>query len=222
MAGKEIQSERGEQMKQITWKQAGVILLISLGLILAFSPIQSSNVSLSETQQLARDINDRVDHITADQLGQMIIDKDPGFIIIDTRPANEYTSYHIPGAINYPSESLFNTETLAELDREKILVLYSAGGTHAAQMWVLLRQLGFDNTVVLLGGLNYWVEVYSNPEAPKDVDAESEYFMYQFRVSAGKHLLGETELQAQPKKEPIKVQPLDKKKMKQKKGDEGC
>jgi len=209
-------------MKPLTWKQSGVILLICLGLILAFSPIKKSALSLTEAQEIAKDITDRVDHISAEQLGQLIIDKDPGFIIIDIRPAEEYASYHLPGAINYPSESLFSSETLAELDREKTLVLYSAGGTHAAQMWVLLKQLGFGNAVVLLGGLNYWVEVYSNPEAPKDEDAESEYFKYQFRVSAGKQLMGETEIQSQTKKTPIKVQPLDKKKVKQKKGDEGC
>jgi sulfur-carrier protein adenylyltransferase/sulfurtransferase len=209
-------------MKRFSWQQLGVMLLIGLGLILALSPFHKTSITLDEARQIARDINDRVDHVTAEQLGHWIIDKDPGFMIIDTRSAEEYAQYHIPDALNYPAETLFSEQVLSGLDKEKNIVLYSAGGTHAAQIWVLLKQLGFNNVSVLLGGLNYWVEVYSNPQVPQEGDPESEYFKYQFQVSAGKHLLGEGEIQSTVKPVPQKPVPVETKKMQKKKGDEGC
>jgi len=102
-------------------------------------------------------------------------------------------------------------------------VLYSKGGTHAAQAWVLLQQKGYTNTTVLLGGLNYWVEVYSNPTPPDGVYADSEIFNYQFRVSAGNYLMGNIEAkgQTQDKSEPVKIK-IPKRKKKAKAADEGC
>ena len=136
-----------------------------------------------------------------------IIDKDPDYQLIDLRNFEEFKKYHIQTAVNIPMPDLFSEENLEQLDPEKLTVLYTNGGTHAAQAWVLLHQLDYTNTVVLLGGLNYWVDVYSNPKPPEGVYADSEIFNYQFRVSAGKYLMGNMEAQDKHTQsaEPVKI-----------------
>jgi rhodanese-related sulfurtransferase len=210
-------------MKQFSIKQIGIIIALTLGFILAFSPVDNKPVTETDFEILAKSINNRSDHITAEQLGQLIIDKDPGFQIIDIREQSEYEKFHIQSAINIPLETLFVTESLEYIDPEKLVVLYSNGGTHAAQAWVLLQQMGYSNTTVLLGGLNYWVDVYSNPTPPEGVYADSEIFNYQFQVSAGNYLMGKLQpsSQIQEKPEPVKIK-IPKRKKKSKGADEGC
>lgn len=210
-------------MKQLSIKQIGVVIAVTLGFILAFSPV--GNISDYETnfEKIAENINNRSDHITAEQLGQLIIDKDPGFQIIDIRDQSEYQKFHIQTAINIPLNTLFTEDNLEYIDPYKLIVLYSNGGTHAAQAWVLLQQMGYPNTTVLLGGLNYWVDVYSNPTPPEGVHADSEIFNYQFQVSAGNYLMGNIEAtgQSQDEPKPVKIK-LPKSRKKAKAADEGC
>ena len=87
-----------------------------------------------------------------------------------------------------------------------------------------MHQLGFKNAVVLLGGLNYWIDVYTNPAPPEDAYADSEIFRYQFLISAGKVLTGDVipgdqKVQSDADLPKIEIPVIKKKK---KRGDEGC
>lgn len=209
-------------MKQLTWKQVGAFILLILGLVLAFSPVDQNSVEALTPEELAMQVVNREDHITAEQLGSLIIDEDPSYMLIDVRSPEEYENFHIKSAINVPLEKLFSSEGLEQLDRTKLLILYSNGGTHAAQAWIMLKQFGYKNALVLLGGLNYYVDVYSNPKAPEGVYADSEIFRYQFLKSAGEHLLGgnKTQTVEAPEVPEVQFQPVKKKRTK--KADEGC
>jgi rhodanese-related sulfurtransferase len=210
-------------MKQLSAKQIGVLLAIILGLILAFSPIERNAAYKINTKEVAKEIINRNDHITAEQLGHLIIDKDPDYQLIDLRSPEEFDKFHIEKAINLPLETLFSDQSIEQIDPDKLVVLYTNGGTHAAQAWVLLQQEGFKNTAVLLGGLNYWVDVYSNPNPPEGVHADSEIFDYQFKVSAGKYFMGNVEAKdkASETVKPAKI-PIPLRKKKSKSADEGC
>lgn len=210
-------------MKNLTLKQIGVILFITLGAILAFSPIQNGTSHDFDPAKLANEINARNDHITAEQLGHLIIDKDPDYQLIDLRSSEEYEKFHIKSSMNIPLESLFAKDNLDFIDPEKLVVLYTNGGTHAAQAWVMLQQMGYTNTTVLLGGLNYWVDVYSNPTPPENIYADSEIFNYQFKVSAGNYLMGNQQAtNNQPQETTAPKISFPKRKKKAKSADEGC
>ncbi len=210
-------------MKNLSIKQVAVVLAILLALILAFSPVSNESVQKIDPNKLANEIIDRNDHITAEQLGHLIIDEDPDYQLIDLREPDEYEKFHIKTAVNLPMQILFTDDNLEYIDPEKLVILYTNGGTHAAQAWVLLQAQGITNTTVLLGGLNFWVDVYSNPSPPEGVYADSEIFNYQFKVSAGEYLMGN--VKAQDKKTENAAPPeikIPRRKKKAKKGDEGC
>ena len=210
-------------MKSLSIKQVAVVLAVLLGLILAFSPVSNKSIQKIDSNILANEIIARSDHITAEQLGHLIIDEDPDYQIIDLREPAEYENFHIKTAINLPMQKLFTDNNLDYIDPEKLVILYSNGGTHAAQAWVLLQAQGITNTTILLGGLNYWVDVYSNPTPPQGVYADSEVFNYQFKVSAGDYLMGNVKAQGN-KTEKVAVPEIKipRRKKKVKKGDEGC
>lgn len=210
-------------MKAFSIKQIGVITALTLGIILAFSPVEKKSLDNLDFKELAKNINGRNDHVTAEQVGQLLIDKDPDLQIIDLRDPGEYEKFHIQTAINIPLDKLFTPEELEFIDPDKLVVLYTNGGTHAAQAWVMLQQMGYTNTTILLGGLNYWVDVFTNPTPPEGVYADSEIFKYQFQVSAGKYLMGNVDARSssQETPEPPKIK-IPKKRKKSKAADEGC
>ena len=126
---------------------------------------------------LAREIEHEDDHVTALELAQWIRDRQPGLRVLDIRSDSEFSNYHIPSAERMPLTEL---ATLRPNDQET-LVLYSGGGAHAAQGWVLLRTNGHRNVYFLRGGLLEWMDDVMSPALPTDssrarVAALSRYF----------------------------------------------
>lgn len=108
---------------------------------------------------LARQIDREEDHVTALELAAWIRDRKPGLRVLDVRSDTEFAAYHVPSAARLPLAAI---DTLRPRAGET-LVLYSEGGAHAAQAWVLLRAAGFDRVYFLRGGLLDWMEDVMNP-----------------------------------------------------------
>ena len=126
---------------------------------------------------LAHQIENEDDHVTALELAQWIRERKPGLRVIDIRSETEFDAYHIPSAERMPLATL---ATLKPADGET-LVLYSEGGAHAAQGWVLLRSAGHHQVFFLRGGLLDWMEDVMSPSLPTDtsrarIAALSRYF----------------------------------------------
>jgi rhodanese-related sulfurtransferase len=130
-----------------------------------------------DASTLAVQIEHEDDHVTALELAQWIRDRKQGLRVFDIRTDSEFTAYHIPSAERMPLTQL---ATLAPADHET-LVLYSGGGAHAAQGWVLLRTNGHRSVYFLRGGLLEWMDDVMSPVLPTDssrarVAALSRYF----------------------------------------------
>jgi phage shock protein E len=75
---------------------------------------------------------------------------DAGATIIDVRTPEEFRDGAYPGAINIPVSSLGNR--LADISKEKPVVLYCASGARSASAARTMKQAGFTD-VVNAGGL---------------------------------------------------------------------
>ena len=111
---------------------------------------------------LATEIEHEADHVTALELAEWIRARKSGLRVIDVRPDSDFVSYHIPSAERIPLPAL---ATLKPGSGET-LVLYSGGGAHAAQGWVLLRASGHQRVYFLRGGLLEWMDDVMNPVLP--------------------------------------------------------
>jgi hypothetical protein len=132
---------------------------------------------------LAGEIDREADHVTAIELGEWIRDRKAGLRVIDVRADSEFEAYHVPTAERVPLASIATLRPQAG----QTLVLYSEGGAHAAQAWVLLRAAGHERVYFLRGGLLEWMDDVMNPVLGADAArarAVSSYFGGVPRVGA--------------------------------------
>jgi rhodanese-related sulfurtransferase len=104
------------------------------------------------------------DHVTAVELAAWIRDRKPGLRVVDVRVAEDFAEFHLPTAENVSLTGL----TRAAIRPDETVVLYSEGGTHAAQGWFFLRARGIEHVYFLRGGLYEWMTEVVNPTLPAD------------------------------------------------------
>ena len=167
-----------------TVKQALAGTAAVLAIVAAATPSVSAAVGAAagsaaavDASALAAEIEHEDDHVTALELAQWIRERKPGLRVLDIRSDSEFRAYHIPSAERMPLTAL---ATLAPTGGQT-LVLYSEGGAHAAQGWVLLRANGHRNVYFLRGGLLDWMDDVMSPALPADtsrarIAALSRYF----------------------------------------------
>jgi rhodanese-related sulfurtransferase len=155
--------------------------LLGILAAVAGTPFRDQKVTI-DLKELARAIESENDHVSADQVAEWILLRSP-IRVIDLRDSTAFATYHIPTAESLTMEKLLEEDSL----KDRILVLYSEGGIHAAQAWMLLRAKGYTNARTLKGGLTAWREdilfpVISETASPEERvlfakrKALSEYF----------------------------------------------
>ena len=82
-----------------------------------------------------------------------LIGKKGNVQFVDIRNRGDYVISHIDGAINIPIFKLLEKENIKLFkDKGTTFVLYGANQYDANGAWMLLRQIGFENFKILLGG----------------------------------------------------------------------
>ncbi|PID92641.1 MAG: hypothetical protein CSA96_02195 [Bacteroidetes bacterium] len=202
-------------MKKINPRVLLAIILVPLGLILAFVPANTTHPYKLGPEELLEYVNSGMQYFSPDEVAHMLISKDLSLVLIDVRNANEYEKFHLPGAINIPLSALLEPEWKDYLDQDlRYNVFYSNSTVNANQAWMLTRQLGYENNYVLQGGLNYWAETIMNPKAPAATSPDEEIARYNFRQGASRALGGgaAVETSSQPAPALPKIAPRPKKK----------
>ena len=126
--------------------------------VVAGNPTRATRGTV-DVAELARIVEREEDHVTAVELARWIRSDKAGLRILDIRSDSEFTDFHIPGATRVPLTDIARMP----IDSAATYVLYSEGGTHAAQGWFLLRARGMANVFFLRGGLYEWLDQVMNP-----------------------------------------------------------
>jgi rhodanese-related sulfurtransferase len=134
--------------------------------VVAGSPGRSS--SAASVARIAGEVSNESDHVTAVELARWIRDRKAALRIIDIRDSVSFEESHIPGAIR---QSLGEV-AVAPVTTGETIVLYSGGGAHAAQGWVLLRSRGVNDVFFLRGGYDEWMDEVMNPQFPRNAPPE--------------------------------------------------
>jgi rhodanese-related sulfurtransferase len=117
--------------------------------------------------QLAVEIESGRDHTSAIELADRIMRGDRDLMVFDLRSAGAFDEFHIPGARHTTLREL----SMASFARSSTVVLYSEGGAHAAQAWVLLRLRGYRNVFFLREGIYEWISRVLDPRLAVDATA---------------------------------------------------
>ena len=197
--------------------QKGTIFLTLVAIGIAFLvwllPERPEKTELSPKELLLA-IKDETRFLSTDEVATMIIGQDPSLQLIDVRDPDDYTKFHLPGAINIPLEKILDEQNLELIGAEEQQhVFYSNGTIRANQAWVLTRRLGYGNTYIMKGGLNRWVETIMIPPVPPSSAPSEAFDQYDFRLSACRYFQGGKATAPVKKQTPVKVVPRRKKKV---------
>jgi len=144
---------------------AGAAAVLALAAVAAGEPRRAA--STVDVDRLARTVENEEDHVTALELARWLRDRKPRLRIVDVRGADDFAAYHLPRAENLSLTAL----THADFRPDETVVLYSEGGTHAAQGWFFLRARGLQHVYFLREGLYEWLTQVVNPTLPANATA---------------------------------------------------
>jgi rhodanese-related sulfurtransferase len=156
-------------LRNLTVKQklGSAALLLGFFALFAGNPYEYASASLN-TKELSIIIERQADHITVDELAGWIIKGKSDYRLIDLNDAVKYEEYHIPSSENLSITDLKK----ADLLRNEKIILYSDGGIHAAQAWMLMKARGYKGVYTLLGGLEEWKQEVLFPSLSEQSSAE--------------------------------------------------
>ncbi|NLG03423.1 MAG: rhodanese-like domain-containing protein [Clostridia bacterium] len=86
---------------------------------------------------------------------QKIFKKEGTYIILDVRRADEFTTGHIPGAINIANEDIANTELEGLADKDQTIYVYCRSGNRSKQASEKLAAMGYTS-IIEFGGILDW------------------------------------------------------------------
>ncbi|HEX3032625.1 MAG TPA: rhodanese-like domain-containing protein, partial [Bacillota bacterium] len=90
-----------------------------------------------------------------DVFNNVVTGKDPGYVLLSVRKAEDYAKGHVPGAINIPLGQLAKEENLKKLPPDKKIVVICYTGHTASQATMFLNQLGYDAYAMKFGMMGW-------------------------------------------------------------------
>lgn len=90
-----------------------------------------------------------------DIYNNVVVGKDPGYLLVSVRKPEDYAKGHVPGAINIPYGEFYKKENLDKLPKDKKIVVICYTGHTASQITMLLNQLGYDAYAMKFGMMGW-------------------------------------------------------------------
>jgi len=194
------------------------VLLVGVGIILAFLPFDASNsFRLKADELLNRSVSEEM-YFTVDQVARMVNSEDSTVQIIDLRNAEEFKACNIPGSINIPFSDLLNSMWEPVLNQKKVKnILYGNGDQTANYAWTIVTGLDYPNNYVMKGGLNEWFKTVMLSQYSGEKITPAENARFENRLNARKTF---TQINSLP--DSLKTQFFNAKMLKESKLDGGC
>jgi rhodanese-related sulfurtransferase/uncharacterized membrane protein YedE/YeeE len=147
-----------------------VALTLAVAFAATHAATHAERLPAASLASIAGEISREQDHVDPLDLATWIRDRRDGLRVLDVREGLDSGTYVIPGAETVPLDRI---ASLRVAPGEQ-LVLYSDGGTHAAQAWVLLRARGVTNVFVLKDGMAAWEDDVLSPRIPPASDTSAQ------------------------------------------------
>lgn len=95
------------------------------------------------------------ENLTVDE-AKLLIKEEVNLVVLDVRTKEEYESGHLPDAILIPVSEL--QDRVAELDKDKKILVYCKTGVRSAEASQILVSHGFSSVYNLVGGIDAWIQ----------------------------------------------------------------
>jgi 3-mercaptopyruvate sulfurtransferase SseA len=194
------------------------VLLIGLGILLAFMPNPSSKTfKLKPDELLAKSASDEI-YFTVDEVARFVNTEDSTVQLIDLRSAEEFRKCNIPGSVNIPFKDFLNPDYSVYFNQKNIRTLFYGNSDQLANMaWTIATGLGYQNCFVMKGGLNEWFKTVMLTKFEGERITPRENALFENRYKARDTF---TQINSLP--DSLKTKFFDAKRLQQKKLDGGC
>jgi len=147
--------EHSKNPKRLTIAFSIFVLILIIGLV----TIKRPTLVYKETPaKMVETILAMTDEITPEEAIERAVN-DPRCVFIDIRNPYDFIKGHLQNAINTPLNNLLSKKNLSNIDayaKDSVtVVLYGNNQTQANGPWMILKQLGYDNVKVMLGGYTF-------------------------------------------------------------------
>lgn len=194
------------------------VLLVGLGVLLAFMPNPSSKIfKLKPDELLAKSASDE-NYFSVDEVARFVNNEDSTILLIDLRSPEEFRICNIPGSVNIQFEDLLNPNWTVYFNQENVRsVFYGNGDQYANIAWTIATGLDYENCFVMKGGLNEWYKTVMLTKFEGEKITPRENALFENRYKARDIF---TQINSLP--DSLKTKFFDAKRLQQKKLDGGC
>jgi len=194
------------------------VLLVGLGILLAFMPNPSSKkFKLKPDEMLAKSTSEKM-NFSVDEVARFVNNEDSTILLIDLRSPGEFRKCNIPGSVNIPFEDLLNPNWTVYFSQENVRpVFYGNGDQFANIAWTIITGLGYENSFVMKGGLNEWYKTVMLSKFEGETITPRENALFENRYKARDIF---NQINSLP--DSLKTKFFDAQRLQQKKLDGGC
>jgi len=194
------------------------ILLIGVGIILAFLPFNAAQTFQLKADELLSLSGSGDMYFSVDQVARFVNNEDSTIQIIDIRSAEQFRECNIPGSVNIPFSELLNPLWEPTLNQKEIKTIFYGNGNQTANYaWTIVTGMGYSNSYVMKGGLNEWFKTVMLSQYSGEKITPAENARFENRLNARKIF---TQINSLP--DSLKTRFFDAKRLTQSKLDGGC
>jgi rhodanese-related sulfurtransferase len=194
------------------------VLLVGLGILLAFMPNPSSKTFKLKPGELLEKSGSAEIYFSVDEVARFVNNEDSTVQLIDLRDADEFRKCNIPGSVNIPLVDLLNPEWSVYFNQKNIrTIFYGNGDQNANIAWTIATGLGTENCFVMKGGLNEWFKTVMLTKFEGERITPRENTLFENRYKAREIF---NQINSLP--ESLKTKYFDAKRLQKEKLDGGC
>jgi rhodanese-related sulfurtransferase len=134
--------------------------LVAVILVIGLVTLKRPEVPYSRSAEQTLSIISSEDDLTPEELNEIIKQSDDKYFMVDVRNPLDYHKAHIGQSVNIAVQDFLerdNLKTFSKLSKEGVtIVLIGKDQLEADGVWLILKQIGYDNVRVLLGGYDYF------------------------------------------------------------------
>jgi len=154
------------------------VIIIILGVVFVNEPHKRYRIS---TEEMLTEVQSYEDIVGPEKVMDILYGDDSLYRFIDLRSSHEYIKGHLEHAINIPIHKIFDKEYAKILNQDKrINILYYSDHCGACGPWMILKQLGYKNNKILLGGYDYVNDFILKEYSPMTGNFKNENAKYDY------------------------------------------
>ena len=153
-------------------------LIIILGVVFVKEPSKKYRIT---TEDMLTEVQTYKDVVDPEKVMAVLYGDDNLYQFIDLRNSHDFIKGHLENAINIPIHKILDDEYEKILNQdEHINILYYSDHCGACGPWMILKQLGYKNNKILLGGYDYVNDFILKEYTPMTGDFKNEKPKYDF------------------------------------------